>query len=71
MTDGMSPGGELRQEENPNLDSDFKSALKTYREDPSVISVIDKNLHKAETDTAGKHRSAPCRLQAAGRSEQC
>ena len=37
------------------MTSDFTTAVKAYWEDPSTVSIIDKNLHQIEIDTVGRH----------------
>jgi SAM-dependent methyltransferase len=37
------------------MDPDFRSALRAYWEDPGVVSIIDRNLHKLEMDTVSRH----------------
>ena len=37
------------------MTSDFTIAVKAYWEDPSTVSIIDKNLHQIEIDTVCRH----------------
>ena len=37
------------------MTSDFTAAVKAYWEDPSTVSIIDRNLHQIEIDTVCRH----------------
>jgi ubiquinone/menaquinone biosynthesis C-methylase UbiE len=37
------------------MSSDFTAAVRAYWEDPSTVSIIDKNLHQIEIDTVCRH----------------
>ena len=37
------------------MSSDFNAAVKAYWEEPSTVSIIDKNLHQIEIDTVCRH----------------